>query len=1257
MNAETIYEGNETILEDNETKFEENKTVLESNETALEDGETMLEEEISIVRGFEEKVLDSDFEPGSVILNTYRIDSDAFKGGMGSVWRVKHLGWNVDLAVKRPKPSLFVSKQQKDNFIEECKSWINLGLHPNIVSCYYVRSLGEVPTIFSEWMDNGSLESCIKDESLYDGTDEEIQERLLDIAIQFGRGLEYAHKNNLIHQDVKPDNLLLTNNWDAKVSDFGLAKARSFMNNVANYSNQSDNATQMSPSGGRTPAYCSPEQAQSLPLTIRTDIFSWAVSVLEMYMGSKPWAHGNELTGPMVSVACEDYFDMCRVTMPQDLRTLLKQCLQTNQEDRPHDFETIERQLKEIYQNVTGKEYTRAVPKTVGDNAESMNNLALSYLDLGMIEEAKKTLNKAAKGTWNGPNLAEYNSWLLNNFIGVKHNIDDNPAWLLAEAAVGNKDAVESFLLLHDEKYPEIIAPYISEIKDKVLYSEIEEQEPIRFSAKAGWLYPNGSSMLQVNIEGRLLKTNTKGEVIQEFEKSPEGEILNPLFVCASSDEQYIYVVNRCRRFEKDPVKRVSKEVDGNYNLHIWNRYGGYYKTLTGPVFKTGTSPASVGNIQKDRYLICEGDKLNWFWDLKMEKCFTFDAWGKNEKNEDVFLFTDINSDKIYLSNADNVTRNRVDSTSKNYATGVKKESRLKIHNAEYAKECGYDILEEAPSFGKIERTESPRMDGLDRIMRHHAVSYANEAWTEVVFQRDAIPKGGAWHEEKRCSQSNHGRKRSLKMRGVITESDGFVLWECEGKQISADKNIQLILVCTNNDICTHNELLLYNFIVTPKRFRAPYLISKVRSVEEYVEELDQFSVFEQEMEQKIQNRDVKGAMEVLKLARTYKDKGYVIRIAALSARIGEIGVPVKLNSCVCLTKTGEFASEMKFKNHLKGGGRLTQTFYNSSYSLNYNYTNRPVIGNVSDFPYIDYGYMVVGKDGIVNNRRAPLNLKKYRLGSKDLETEITMPENTDNIFVFKDEKTLITVSDDDLRLPINPEFTVERELVYCDLPKGIRQFMDINHRNTIDVVKRLKLYKVDLQTKEITEIGRGIAEKTDSGEKNRDFFMGSINYLNLLEIYVDPEKQQKMSRYYKINLQNRKTGEVYESFLGRNVCVSDDGMYLVIGEDLHVLDWDWESSDVKPEKQAELKYDLIAYRRKLELEYNVNFMYDEYGNKNAELPKREKSKIIVETNKQNEMQKQAELHKTKEHGKQPEPAKQPNNEKQGIFGKLFGKK
>ena len=427
----TVFEGDEsdsTVFEGDEsdgTVYEED----EADGTVCEGDESV--EDVNINR---------------IVPDQYRILSDAIEGGMGSVWRVHHKSWNVDLAMKRPKSAFFVSEKQKEGFIRECDSWIRLGLHPNIVSCYYVRLVGGIPTIFAEWMENGSLENHINDGSLYEGSEEEVSRRLLDIAIQFARGLHYAHEHELIHQDVKPDNLLLTKTWGAKVSDFGLAKARSMLTVLEGEwtLNESDpGATIISPSGGMTPAYCSPEQAMSQPLSRRTDIYSWAVSVLEMYLGGKPWAHGRELTGPMVGVICCEYFDMCRVKVPERLRALLAGCMSEYPDDRYHDFGKVETILKEIYRMETGEEYGRAEPDSVKDTAGTLNNRALSFLDIGKVEDAKKAFQDALK-----TDNRDSNAWINETlFLWRNADITDREAYArLTEV----RDENEKELVLDD---------------------------------------------------------------------------------------------------------------------------------------------------------------------------------------------------------------------------------------------------------------------------------------------------------------------------------------------------------------------------------------------------------------------------------------------------------------------------------------------------------------------------------------------------------------------------------------------------------------------------------------------------------------------------------------------------------------------------------------------------------------------------------------------------------------------------------------
>lgn len=383
-----MAEDDNTIFDGNSANIDK-KTKCDSGTTQLDSGDTEY--------GSSENVCSAlSLKKGSVILDLYRVESDAFEGGMGSVYHIHHTGWNESLAMKRPHKHLFQSDEQKANFIGECQTWINLGLHPHIVSCYYVREIGGTPSIFAEWIDGGSLKDRICDGRLYIGTKREQHARILDIAIQFERGLYYAHEHRdengnlmgLIHQDVKPDNLMLTNEGVAKVADFGIAKARAALTD-------SDDPVDpglslYSESGAYTPAYASFEQLNGHKLTRRTDIYSWAVSVLEMFTGPRKWSNG-----AIAGAACETYFDEAQVEVPQAMRDLLRKCLNADAYKRPHDFAIIEQDLLSIYAAVTGKKYPRPVSKAASDTADSLNNKALSFLDMGMRQQAEKCFDRA----------------------------------------------------------------------------------------------------------------------------------------------------------------------------------------------------------------------------------------------------------------------------------------------------------------------------------------------------------------------------------------------------------------------------------------------------------------------------------------------------------------------------------------------------------------------------------------------------------------------------------------------------------------------------------------------------------------------------------------------------------------------------------------------------------------------------------------------------------------------------------------------
>lgn len=327
-------------------------------------------------------------EKGATVMGLYRVLSNPIEGGMGRVFHVRHTGWNVDLMLKQPLEALFQDDVQKENFIQECDAWINLGLHPHIVTCYYVRLVNNVPAIFGEWMDGGSLTHSIADGALYAGDEKKSRKRILDIAIQAARGLHYAHEQQLVHQDVKPDNILLTADGTVKVADFGIARARALLAESA--SRTLGDGTIMSENGGYSPAYCSPEQAAGETLTRRTDIWSWAVTVLEMYMGKRLWRHG-----VAAGAGLARYLGSERIAILPDMQALLQQCFTVDEAGRPHDFAEIEQRVTAIYASETGEAYERLSPKITGQTADFLNNKALSYLDLGNPKEALANWEKA----------------------------------------------------------------------------------------------------------------------------------------------------------------------------------------------------------------------------------------------------------------------------------------------------------------------------------------------------------------------------------------------------------------------------------------------------------------------------------------------------------------------------------------------------------------------------------------------------------------------------------------------------------------------------------------------------------------------------------------------------------------------------------------------------------------------------------------------------------------------------------------------
>ena len=210
-----------------------------------------------------------------VLAGRYELFERIGEGGMSVVYKANDKLLNRFVAIKILKPQFINDSKFIDSFRRESQAAASLS-HPNIVNIYDVGREGNIHYIVMELIEGKTLSDYIKEQGAMS------YPKVIALSKQIAAALSFAHKNHIIHRDVKPHNIMITPNGTAKITDFGIAKAV----NAATIVDNTDGII-------GSVHYFSPEQARGGYVDEKSDIYSLGIVMYEMLTGQVPFDGDN----------------------------------------------------------------------------------------------------------------------------------------------------------------------------------------------------------------------------------------------------------------------------------------------------------------------------------------------------------------------------------------------------------------------------------------------------------------------------------------------------------------------------------------------------------------------------------------------------------------------------------------------------------------------------------------------------------------------------------------------------------------------------------------------------------------------------------------------------------------------------------------------------------------------------------------------------------------------------------------------------
>lgn len=350
------------------------------------------------------------FPPGTLIGGRYRVHQ-RFEGGMSEVYQCQDTEIDRLIALKTLKPHLIDDEQQIEHFAREVLNWVQLGKHPNIVRCSEMNILDDdIPFMFLEWVSNERGRKPDLRGWLYYGALD--LRHACDFAIDICRGMIHAGGHNLIHLDLKPDNVLISPGYTAKITDFGMSRMIDWQN---------PKMQNRALSGKGTPGYMAPEQwEEGSTMTVATDVYSFGCMFYEMLSGEQPFKGAFSTLGQQHRSAQPNL-----EPIPPHFRAFVSRCMEKSPANRYQNFTEVYEALVELYdQEFNAEPRPQAV---VGEfTAMDYINRAMTYIKLDEYENALGDLNQAINQSPDSTYLLAYRGLAhshLSNYEAAIHDL------------------------------------------------------------------------------------------------------------------------------------------------------------------------------------------------------------------------------------------------------------------------------------------------------------------------------------------------------------------------------------------------------------------------------------------------------------------------------------------------------------------------------------------------------------------------------------------------------------------------------------------------------------------------------------------------------------------------------------------------------------------------------------------------------------------------------------------------------------------